>query len=47
MAQEERLMADELQPKPYQRPKIERREVIDTLIGLVPIGSGGLGESKT
>jgi hypothetical protein len=40
-------MVDESQPKPYERPKIERREVIDTLIGFVPTGSGGLGESKT
>jgi hypothetical protein len=35
-------MALDSQPEPYEPPKIEQREVIEALIGVVVPGSGGI-----
>ena len=36
------VMALDSQPEPYEPPKIEQREVIEALIGVVAPGSGGI-----
>jgi hypothetical protein len=40
-------MADESQPETYERPKIERREVIEALINVAPIGSPSVGVASS